>query len=916
MPEKYLTPSAVVFALLFAIATPLPATLHFTADAANPGEPLGSPFSDETDFGMAQWNSAEADTATPGFMTARHQSLRNASVFIALGGNIGGASDHLVDPLDPSKGYDFTKLNRVARNILRQGLKPFLKLYGVPAAFSDNIAWGSFNVNIRPPRDYNQWHDYVRAGVQSLVDEFGLNEVRSWNFGAQTEMNWAGWFFIDDAETTRREAFKLYDHTVAAVQAVLGAGQFRMGAHLVPSGGTFTWDDFLRHCREGINHRTGAIGTQLDLACISAYDLDPETPGEASNLGRSFALLKDAAAVHGFHNLEYGIAEGYYFRGPDDRDTAPRLFTMAQQGSWLARLYKLSLDHGVRRLMAWRWGTGTFSGIDTLNTHIGNLTHRMRHARRLGLARSGATANPANEVDAVAALDPGTGSLFVLLYNHNPSLAASGAETVELRIDNLIGLDDVQAHAFGAGPATPLSIEQVDGQLALAFTPIANGGVFHTLERSENLATWLPLQSYPAFDRDTLVVHPLPEETPPASRRFFRLHIDASEGTRITAGHKYLLDKTHANWWDTWWAERGSSVSVLADRSRHDYLLPGFLTNQADRAFWTANESRYAELGRLRPDAAVYALEGNSLTLRATLPAHGVAVYHFPRLRSRPLALGAIATASDTDVANGYAPERVNDGEIGSLGGPLHVWANRYNSGLPQWVQLDFGSLKVIDRLELHMPAAYPAQDYQIQYWNGAVWITVEDGAVTGNTLAHRTHAFPPVGASRIRILGAKGPATQPQVLRINEIEVSRQPAPGGGNLALAATTSASETHADYSPVWINDGFTGGGAHNSWSNIGITALPHWVELDFGQKRAFSRVELFTTQAYPIRDYRIEYHDGAAWTPVPGGTVTGNTQISRTHEFLSVTSDRVRIVGLRGPAHQPNIVRINEVRIYE
>jgi hypothetical protein len=43
--------------------------------------------------------------------------------------------------------------------------------------------------------------------------------------------------------------------------------------------------------------------------------------------------------------------------------------------------------------------------------------------------------------------------------------------------------------------------------------------------------------------------------------------------------------------------------------------------------------------------------------------------------------------------------------------------------------------------------------DFQVQYWNGAAWIDVPGGSVTGNKLVWRTFTFSPVNTNAIRVL-------------------------------------------------------------------------------------------------------------------------------------------------------------------
>lgn len=138
----------------------------------------------------------------------------------------------------------------------------------------------------------------------------------------------------------------------------------------------------------------------------------------------------------------------------------------------------------------------------------------------------------------------------------------------------------------------------------------------------------------------------------------------------------------------------------------------------------------------------------------------------------------------------------------------------------------------------------------------------------------------------------------------------------GNDNLALAALASASSTFSGYSPARVNDGSqsTALGGSASWANAANTPLPQWVQLDFGTNRTFSRVVLYTTSGYALRDYRIQYfHNVFGWQDL--AVVTGNTALTRTHTFASTTARLVRVLASSGPSHQPGYVRVNEFEVY-
>lgn len=154
-------------------------------------------------------------------------------------------------------------------------------------------------------------------------------------------------------------------------------------------------------------------------------------------------------------------------------------------------------------------------------------------------------------------------------------------------------------------------------------------------------------------------------------------------------------------------------------------------------------------------------------------------------------------------------------------------------------------------------------------------------------------------------------PSPQDHLLLLTSDAAIPPPAPSD-NLALDAVASASETDwvNNYDPERAKDGHLSVD-FDSWANSGN--VPAWLQLEFDAPKTFNHVELYTTASYPIRDFRIQYWDGAAWRDAV--MVRGNTAEHRTYEFRPVTARRLRLYGESGPSHQPNFVRVTELQVF-
>ncbi len=137
-------------------------------------------------------------------------------------------------------------------------------------------------------------------------------------------------------------------------------------------------------------------------------------------------------------------------------------------------------------------------------------------------------------------------------------------------------------------------------------------------------------------------------------------------------------------------------------------------------------------------------------------------------------------------------------------------------------------------------------------------------------------------------------------------------------NLAAASsgvTVTASTTFGGYAAENAIDGNTSTVQTEamSWCNAGGVGMPQYFTLKFPEPRTLSRLELYTSDGYVIRDYDLEYLDGSSWVPL--WNQTNNTAVHLTHGFAPVTTSEFRIVARYGSASQPTYARLNEVQLF-
>lgn len=202
------------------------------------------------------------------------------------------------------------------------------------------------------------------------------------------------------------------------------------------------------------------------------------------------------------------------------------------------------------------------------------------------------------------------------------------------------------------------------------------------------------------------------------------------------------------------------------------------------------------------------------------------------------------------------------------------------------------------------------------------------DGSVTGvafyangapvgtDTTSPYTFSWTPVSA---------GPYTLTAVATDNvgatttssAVNVTVNPSGGPVNVALAsngATALASSTISGGYPASgaINGDRRGlnWGAGGGWNDTSANTYPDWLEIDFASSQSISEIDVFTVQdnfsspsdptagmtftQYGIRDFELQYLNGATWTTIPGTTVTGNNLVWRKFTFSSITTSKIRV----------------------
>ncbi len=321
--------------------------------------------------------------------------------------------------------YDFTLLINNCRGVLNLGAKPFLKLGNVPLKFSkDATTEIGFGMNPYPPDDFDVYYNYIHALATELVKEFGKEEVLTWRFGVMTEYENAAWFFAgeEDPEASAEAYCKLYDYSVAALQDAIGEGVF-VGAHsMTVTEGLWDEAEFIKHCGEGTNYKTGKKGTRVCYLSSSFYDSVPGDYTDGKTLPESIEYLRETAESVGLNDLIYGVDEGRILEGNSSGNVGSELLTRTcgytYQAAYDARLTAQMFKNDIAYFSAWSYlSNGFLQGNPTVSYHVAKNAAKFGGANLVSTDKTKSGVILGSDVDAVSAFNEKTNTLHVMAYN-------------------------------------------------------------------------------------------------------------------------------------------------------------------------------------------------------------------------------------------------------------------------------------------------------------------------------------------------------------------------------------------------------------------------------------------------------------------------------------------------------------------
>ena len=411
----------------------------FEIDASEAGEPLGNISSN-----LTVWSIEGNPFAQP--EVPEENNIFDFVEYVELMQCTGGSPqrDLLADPLDRSvtDDYDFSRLITNCRGILSLGAKPYLKLGSVPVKYSRAASTDTeFGTNVYPPDDWDVYYEYMAACARALVEAFGKEELLTWRFAVMTEFENEAWFKAEsgDPEESFEAYCKLYDYTVQALIDEIGEDVF-VGAHaMAVTEGLWDERDFIRHCAQGTNYKTGETGSRLNLITASFYDNEPGKFTKGFTPAETIAHLRKAAEKYGFNDLVYGFDEGRILcgktAGKDSDSLSARITGYTYQAAYDARMAKILFDNDIAYFSAWSYlSDGMMSGIPTVSYYVAKFASMFKGAVPVSTEKVKRGLQPRTEVEAFTAFDSESSTLRIMAYNFKNKIDYRKTADLKFRI--------------------------------------------------------------------------------------------------------------------------------------------------------------------------------------------------------------------------------------------------------------------------------------------------------------------------------------------------------------------------------------------------------------------------------------------------------------------------------------------------
>jgi hypothetical protein len=252
---------------------------------------------------------------------------------------------------------------------------------------------------------------------------------------------------------------------------------------------------------------------------------------------------------------------------------------------------------------------------------------------------------------------------------------------------------------------------------------------------------------------------------------------------------------------------------------------------------------------------------------------------------------------------------------------PPNRWTCQGSPNKTDWCAIDFGTTRTIDRVKLYVlddgEKIVPPARIDLEYWDGKGWVPVPNQERTpAQPTGRRANVirFKEIAVQKLRAVlthrdGSKSGLSEFEAWGDTLTPVKPAPLPAGnlafnpGDKPFPKATASHTSRFDKVAAAV-DGKVNfhPNPNNRWTSYESPNATDWLEVDFGEKKTFRRVELAIYDdrggVQAPQSYAVEYWDGSAWKPVANEKRSPEKPAGGQFNeaaFDPVTASKVRVV---------------------
>lgn len=267
-------------------------------------------------------------------------------------------------------------------------------------------------------------------------------------------------------------------------------------------------------------------------------------------------------------------------------------------------------------------------------------------------------------------------------------------------------------------------------------------------------------------------------------------------------------------------------------------------------------------------------------------------------------------------------PSKLIDGNYWYHRDPPNRWTCEGSPNSSDTITIDLGTPRPIQSAKLYFlddgKGIIPPAKYDLEAWDGKGWVAIAGAQRTpAEPTGHRANVvtFPIVSTSRVRVTlthrdGGKSGLTELELWGEAKLPLAEPPQPAGniaynpGNRPFPKATASYADRFGGKPMSAIDGKTNflPSPTNRWTSYESPNATDWFEVDFGEAKSFSRVELGLYDdrggVQPPTRFVVQYWDGSAWKDVDDAKATPEKptgSVFNEVRFRPVKATKLRIV---------------------